>query len=105
MNKRIKLRFTASYRQPITFAQLYPRRTENSPPPAVSGYWLEGEQQKKIFRIKSSMAEHFFTEEDKEKMTILRGYRACKETSKSFACPSKVGTVDFIDFMMNPITF
>jgi len=60
---------------------------------------LEGEQQKKISVIKSSMAEHFFTEEEKKKTDHPRGYRMPKDFASLLRCP-KWGRWTSIAFMM-----
>lgn len=99
MNRRenLKLLFTGSIGTGLLLTNCTPDAQKIPPPPAVSGT-IGGRTEEEILRDQKLMAEHFFTEEEKRKMTILVDIVMPKDSESPAA--SEVGTVDFIDFMM-----
>jgi hypothetical protein len=99
MNRRenLKLLFTGSIGTGLLLTNCTPDAQKIPPPPAVSGT-IGGRTAEENLRDQKLMAEHFFTEEEKKKMTILVDIVMPKDSESPAA--SEVGTVDFIDFMM-----
>jgi hypothetical protein len=99
MNRRenLKLLFTGSIGTGLLLTNCTPDAQKIPPPPVISGT-IGGRTAEENLRDQKLMADHFFTEEEKKKMTVLVDIVMPKDSESPAA--SEVGTVDFIDFMM-----
>ncbi len=100
MNRRenLKLLFTGSIGTGLLLTNCTPDAQKIPPPPPLTGGTIGGRTEEENLRDQKLMAEHFFTEDEKKKMTILVDIVMPKGTDSPAA--SEVGAVDFIDFMM-----
>lgn len=99
MNRRenLKLLFAGSIGTGLLLTNCTPD-AQKIPPPPLAGGTIGGRTAEENLRDQKLLAEHFFTADEKKKMTILVDIVIPKDADSPAA--SEVGTVAFIDFMM-----